>query len=134
MKRLFEVTIPEIDMELPVLHWIPEFHKNPIKFRFIAGSKDKILTPLEIEIQKILILLENHFKGYCEAIRQNSGFRYYFTVHNSKQALEMLRNLEHPFSFDSYDFSNLYTNFTHVELIEKFGFLLNLLLQLRLVK
>ena len=46
----------------------------------------------------------------------------------------MLSNMEHPFSFDSYDFSNLYTNFTHVELIEKFGFLLNLLLQLQLVK
>ena len=39
----------------------------------------------------------------------------------------MLRNVEVPTSFDSYDFSNLYTNFTHEELIDKFRFLLDLL-------
>ena len=127
MSRLFEINIPEQNLKLPVLHWIPKFHKNPIKFRFIAGSKDKVLTVLEIEIQKILNLFENHFRNYCEVIRQNSGYRYYFAINNSIQAIEMLRNVEVPNSFDSYDFSNLYTNFTHEELIDKFRFLLDLL-------
>ena len=122
MFRLFEITIPEKNLKLPALHWIPKFHKNPIKFRFIAGSKDKILTILETEVQKILNLYENHFKNYCEVIRQNSGYKYYFSINNSSQAVEMLRNVEVPTSFDSYNFSNLYTNFTH-----KFRFLLDLL-------
>mgnify|MGYP006105434433 CR=1 FL=1 len=39
----------------------------------------------------------------------------------------MLKGVEEPTSFDSYDFSNLYTNFTHDELIDKFRFLLDLL-------
>ena len=127
MFRLFQITIPEQNLKLPILHWIPKFHKNPIKFRFIAGSKDKVLTVLEREVQKILNLLENHFKNYCDVIRQNSGYKYYFAINNSRQALEMLKGVENPVSFDSYDFSNLYTNFTHDELIDKFRFLLNLL-------
>ena len=127
MAQLFEISIPDINLKLPTLHWIPKFHKNPLKFRFIAGSKDKILTLLEIEIQKILNLLESHFRNYCEVIKQNSGYKYYFAINNSTQALQMLRNVECPTSFDSFDFSNLYTNFNHEELIEKFGFLLGLL-------
>jgi hypothetical protein len=125
--RKFEISIPDQNLKLPILHWIPKFHKNPIKFRFIAGSKDKILTPLETEVQKILNLLESHFKNYCEVIKQNSGYRYYFAINNSRQASEMLKNVEFPSSFDSYDFSNLYTNFNHEELIDKFRFLLDLL-------
>lgn len=127
MSRLFQITIPEQNLKLPILHWIPKFHKNPIKFRFIAGSRDKVLTVLESEVQKILNLLESHFRNYCEVIRQNSGYRYYFAINNSRQALEMLKGVEEPTSFDSYDFSNLYTNFKHDELIDKFKFLLDLL-------
>ena len=127
MLRKFQITVPDQNLKLPILYWIPKFHKNPIKFRFIAGSKDKVLTILESEVQKILDLIENHFRNYCEVIRQNSGFKYYFAINNSKQALEMLRGVRNPESFDSYDFSNLYTNFTHEELIDKFRFLLDLL-------
>ena len=39
----------------------------------------------------------------------------------------MLKNVENPTTFDSYDFSNLYTNFNHDELINKFRILLDLL-------
>jgi sulfur relay (sulfurtransferase) DsrC/TusE family protein len=127
MTNLFDITVPEDCLKIPVLHWIPKFHKNPLKFRYIAGSKNKILTVLEVEVQKILVLLENHFKNYCEVIRQNSGYRYYFSINNSKQAVEMLMNVENPSSFDSYDFSNLYTNFNHDELIDKFKILLDIL-------
>ena len=105
----------------------PKFHKNPIKYRFIAGSREKILTILEIEMQKILTLLESHFRNYCEVIRSNSGYKYFFSINNSKQALDMLGKVSEPRSFDSYDFSNLYTNFEHGELIEKFRYLLDIL-------
>ena len=114
-------------LKLPVLHWIPKFHKNPIKFRFIAGSKEKVLTVLEIEIQKILTLLETNFRNYCEVMRLNSGYKFFFSINNSRQALHMLERVSDPRVVDSYDFSNLYTNFEHGELIEKFKFLLELL-------
>tara|TARA_B110001454_G_C12718590_1_gene433685 strand:+ start:2018 stop:3712 length:1695 start_codon:yes stop_codon:yes gene_type:complete len=123
----FELSIPENYLQLPILHWIPKFHKNPIKYRFIAGSREKVLTILEIEIQKVLTLLESHFKNYCEVIRSNSGYKYFFSINNSKQALDMLNNVSNPQSFDSFDFSNLYTNFEHDDLLEKFRYLLDLL-------
>ena len=127
ISRKFDILVPDDYLKLPVLYWIPKFHKNPIKFRFIAGSKNKVLTLLEVEIQKILNLLESHFKNYCEVIRQNSGYKYYFSINNTRQALDMLENVENPSSFDSFDFSNLYTNFKHEDLIDKFRILLDLL-------
>ena len=61
MTNLFDISVPEDCLKIPVLHWIPKFHKNPLKFRYIAGSKNKILTVLGVEVQKILNLLEGHF-------------------------------------------------------------------------
>jgi hypothetical protein len=123
----FEIEVPDECLHIPILYWIPKFHKNPIKCRFIAGSREKILTQLEVEVQKILNLLESHFRNYCEVMRVNSGYKYYFNVNNSKQALNMLDNVVNPLSVDSFDFSNLYTNFKHDKLIDKFRFLLDLL-------
>ena len=60
-------------------------------------------------------------------MKANSGYRYYFNIDNSRQVLDMLDNVSNPSSFDSYDFSNLYTNFEHDKLIDKFKLLLNLL-------
>ena len=65
INQRFELQIPDEYLKGPVLHWIPKFHKNPIKFRFIARSRNKVLTMLEIEVQKLLNLLESHFKNYC---------------------------------------------------------------------
>ena len=39
----------------------------------------------------------------------------------------MLECVENPSSFDSFDFSNLYTNFNHEDLVDKFRILLDLL-------
>ena len=127
MAEKFDIYVPDEYLKLPVLQWIPKFHKNPIGYRFIAGSREKVLTVLEVEVQKILNLLETHFRNYCEVIRSNSGFKHFFSINNSKQALEMMNNVSNPEVFDSFDFSNLYTNFEHDELISKFKFLLDLL-------
>ena len=34
----FGIFLPEEDIDLPKLYWIPQLHKNPYKQRYIAGS------------------------------------------------------------------------------------------------
>ena len=34
----FGISLPEEDIDLPKLYWIPKLHKNPYKQRYIAGS------------------------------------------------------------------------------------------------
>ena len=33
----FGISLPEEDIDLPKLYWIPKLHKNPYKQRYIAG-------------------------------------------------------------------------------------------------
>ena len=35
---IFGTSLPEEDIDLPKLYWIPKLHKNPYKQRYIAGS------------------------------------------------------------------------------------------------
>ena len=39
----FEISLPEEDIDLPKLYWIPKLHKNPYKQRYIAGSANPYL-------------------------------------------------------------------------------------------
>jgi hypothetical protein len=112
----------------PLIYWTVKFQKNPIKFRPISGSKDKVLNPLERIAGCILKQLTFHFRNYCNKAEQFSGYKHYFAIKNSSQAIEILNKLKgSSSSFDSYDFSNLYTNFNHDFIIERLEWLVNLL-------
>ena len=123
----FGIDIPQKLEKLPRIYWIPKFHKNPIGFRFISGSKEKILSLLEKPVGAILSRLEQHLYNYCNVVEKNTGYRHYFSIKNSREALSMLEAVKKPKYFDSFDFSNLYTNFKHGDLITKFSALLELL-------
>ena len=42
----FGISLPEEDIDLPKLYWIPKLHKNPYKQRYIAGSAKCSTKPL----------------------------------------------------------------------------------------
>ena len=127
LKDKFKIDIPQKLEKLPRIYWIPKFHKNPIGYRFISGSKAKILSLLEKPIGAILSRLEQHFHNYCNVVKNNSGYKHFFSIRNSREALNMLDAVKKTKYFDSFDFSNLYTNFKHEDLISKFSSLLDLL-------
>ena len=126
-KQLFNIDVKPERFNLPILYWIPKFHKSPIGTRFIAGSKNKVLTQLEKIVQSILTLFESHFQNYCNVIKNNTGFKHYFSISNSSQALDIIQGIKDSKTFDRFDFSNLYTNFDHTDLFKKFEWLLQLL-------
>ena len=99
-----------------------------MKFRPIAGSRDKVLCPLEKVIGKVMKRLSSHFIGYCNVIERQTGKKHYFAIKNSSQMNDVFNVLKgKAVSFDSYDFSNLYTNFEHEEILEKLSWLIDLL-------
>lgn len=114
--------------EFPLIFWTPKFHKNPRKFRPIAGSRNKILSPLERVMGVLLKHFSFHFKNYCATAQRLTGFRHYFALKNSTEMLSDLYRLKGKAqTFDSFDFSNLYTNFRHDEIIEKLNWLVDTL-------
>ena len=44
----FGISLPEEDIDLPKLYWIPKRHKNPYKQRYIAGSAKCSTKPLSL--------------------------------------------------------------------------------------
>ena len=99
-----------------------------MKFRPIAGSRDKVLCPLEKVIGKVMKRLSSHFIGYCNVIERQTGKKHYFAIKNSSQMNDVFNVLKgKAVSFDSYDFSNLYTNFEHEEILERLFWLIELL-------
>jgi hypothetical protein len=114
--------------DFPLIYWNPKFHKNPVKFRPIAGSKNKVLCPMEKIIGKIMKKLSSHFENYCRVSERQTGKRHYFTIKNSSQMIDVFMKLKgKAVCFDSYDFSNLYTNFKHGEILERLFWLIDLL-------
>ena len=126
MIREFNVT-SQFD-DLPLIYWTVKFHKSPVKFRPIAGSKNKVLSPLESIAGCFLKRLTSHFQNYSKKAEKFSGFKHYFAIKNSQKTINILSSLNtNATSFDSFDFSNLYTNFNHEFIIERLNWLVDLL-------
>ena len=114
--------------DFPAIFWTPKFHKNPVKFRPIAGSRSKILSPLEQIVGKLLKHVSGHFENYCRVAERQTSFKHYFVIKNSGDLLGTLRKLKGKArTFDSFDFSNLYTNFRHDEIMERISWLIDLM-------
>ena len=126
MEDKFSVTSERLDF--PLIFWNAKFHKDPIKFRPIAGSREKVLYPLEQIVGKIMKMITNHFIAYCRVNERQTGIKYYFAIKNSIEMKNVLNDLNGKAQrFDSYDFSNLYTNFKHEEILERLYWLIDLM-------
>ena len=102
--------VRESNKNIPKLFMNPKFHKRPYKYRFIAGASKAITKDLAIDVNLCLKLMKNIHKGYCKSIFNRTGFNYYWSVDNSNEVINKLRNINNPSAIHTYDFSTLYTN------------------------
>ena len=65
MKEQFNVE--SLNEDFSLIFWNAKFHKNPVKFRSIAGSRDKVLCPLEQIIGQVFKKLADHFESYLKS-------------------------------------------------------------------
>ena len=96
--------------KIPKLFMNPKFHKRPYKYRFIAGASKATTKELSIDVNLCLKLMKKVHKGYCKSIFNRTGFNYYWSVDNSNEVIDKLRNINNHSAIHTYDFSTLYTN------------------------
>ena len=109
LKVNYNISVKDKDMRLPKLFWIPKLHKNPYKFRFIAGARSCTTKRLSVHVNKGLKVIRDNFYKYCEAIRRNTGFSYFWSVASTQEFLHNISNVN-VHSMQVFDFSTLYTN------------------------
>ena len=84
-------------------------HKNPYKYRFIAGARHCSTKPLSVIVNLGLAVVKEKFRRYCNAIQRNSGFNFFWSINSTMEFLDRIKSLK-IHSLQVYDFSTLYTN------------------------
>ena len=118
LKNQFNISCPKDDTKLPKLFWVPKLHKNPYKFRFIAGARKCTTKCLSVILNKGLSVIRSHFAVYCNSIEKNSGYNFFWSVKSSTDFLDKINNSDNNvFSVQVFDFSTLYTNLDQQQVI-----------------
>ena len=100
--------------KLPTMYWIPKLHKNPFKARFIANSSACYTTNLSKLLTSCLSAIKDHVIKYNEKVYENSGENLFWSIKNSVEILDKLKNRHfRASSLNTYDFSTLYTTLPH---------------------
>ena len=102
--------LQEENKYIPVLYWTSKQHKNPFKFRFIAGATHSTNKAISVDVSLALKCIKNHFKHYCAVIKRNTGINYFWSIDNSQEFLDKLIDIKKADSIETFDFSTLYTN------------------------
>ena len=112
--------------KLAMLYHNPKFHKNPVKFRFIAGNVKVVTSRLDEIVAKILKMCKGHFASLCKKYESFSGIRYCFDIEKSSDLKKGLDRFQgNASSISINDFATLYTLFEHDHLVRNMSWLLN---------
>ena len=108
----FRLDVKEEDRKLPYLYWTQKLHKDPIGHRFIAGSGKCSTKDLSSLLTKILTVIKNGLKRYCEVKTSNNGVNNMWILKNSTELLNSLQHqgINKATSIQTFDFSTLYTS------------------------
>ena len=121
----FNIKCSSEDNVLPRIFWIPKLHKNPYKFRFIAGARHCTTKPLSVVINRGLSVIKDNFSKYCDAIQRNSGYNFFWSVNSTFQFLDKLKDVQ-VHNVQVYDFSTLYTKLDQDSILKHVEALLDL--------
>ncbi len=115
------IALSEKEKDLPRIYWTPKLHKDPYKFRFIAGSRHCSTKKVSIYLTKGLECIKHSLVAYCSAIYNNSGIDCMWILKNSQELLESLKSgcVTDFKCVTSWDFSTLYTTIEHQDLKNK---------------
>ena len=106
--------------KLPTMYWLPKLHKTPYKARFIANSTSCTTTRVSTLLTSCLTKIKEHVKFYCDKVYENSGINLFWSIKNSSDILDKLKNKRFGAStVSTYDFSTLYTTLPHDLIKEK---------------
>ena len=108
-------SLTEENRVIPLLWACPKFHKNPVKFRFIAGARHSSTKQLSVALTKILQGIKSHWTRYVTNVGEKKGLNLHWSISNSGEVIKLLRRGKMPDNskLTIADFSTLYTSFEH---------------------
>ena len=123
-KEMIKIAMPvgKPFIDLPLIHMTLKMHKNPIKFRFIIGSRTAIVKPAAKYLVQILKLVMDVHRRYCAKVKFFTGIDRYWIIDNNQPLLEMMEQINckrKARSFEGFDFSTLYTKISPEDLKDK---------------
>ena len=81
----FGIETSDNELDLPYMYWIPKKHKQPYKYRFIAGSSKCSTKPLSILLTKLLTHINQDLQKDCETAYLRSRINQMWIFKNSKE-------------------------------------------------
>ena len=109
----FGIKCKEVNLCIPRLFWIHKLHKNPYKYRFIAGARQCSTKQLSVIVNSGLQVVREQFRKYCFIIEKNSGIKTFWNINSYFEFLDRIRNLN-IMSIEVFDFLTLFTNLDFV--------------------
>ena len=120
MAAKFGLIVDEEHSKLPTLYWLPKFHKQPFKSRFIANSSACTATELSVLLTSCLTAIKIHVIKFCTTVYERNGKNLFWSIKNSGEILNKLKSVGFlASSLSTYDFSTLYTTLHHNLIKEK---------------
>ena len=121
----FGVDVTAENKTLPIIYGIPKLHKNPYKFRFIAGACKSSVKPVSLVLTRILKQLKTWFHRYCNSC----NFNGYWSIDSSLEALQKIKWKKCCRNITTADFSTLYTSLPHHLIFEQISKLIYILIK-----
>ena len=108
--------------ELPSIHATIKMHKDPIKFRYIIGSRLGVMKPAAKLLVDVLKLIMNTHRRYCDKIKLFTGIERNWIIDNNQGFLEDIERVNRrnaARNIKMCDFSTLYTGINQEDLKDK---------------
>ena len=108
--------------ELPSIHATIKMHKDPIKFRYIIGSRFGVMKPAAKLLVEVLKLVMITHRRYCDKIKLFTGVERNWIINNNLGFIEDIERVNRRNAARNVkmcDFSTLYTGINQEDLKEK---------------
>ena len=108
--HVFGIKLLDENQKIPLLYWTSKQHKDPYKFRFIAGASHCYNKQIAVDLSLALKCIKIHFRNYCKVIQKRTGISFFWSVDNSLEFIDKISDIKTAHSIKTFDFSTLYTN------------------------
>jgi hypothetical protein len=112
LKR-YGYTMEEEDNTLPKIFAIPKLHKNPYKFRFIAGARKSSIKQINVLLFRVLSFFQKHLSNYCRVLGSRGVPNAFWSIDNSLDIIGTLKRINEIKDIRAFDFSNMFTALQH---------------------
>ena len=108
--HVFGIKLLDENQKIPLLYWTSKQHKDPYKFRFIAGVSHCYNKQIAVDLSLALKCIKIHLRNYCKVIQKRTGISFFWNVDNFLEFIDKISDIKTAHSIKTFDYSTLYTN------------------------